>query len=101
MILGYILADQGYDVWIGNVRGNKYSRSHSYLDPDNQIEFWDFSWHHIGIYDLPAMIDYVLEQTGQENLFYVGHSQVGHFYKCSSDRADNICPPVLNFTHRY
>lgn len=72
----YILADQGYDVWIGNARGNKYSRAHTYLDPDTGVDFWDFTWHQIGVYDLPAMIDYVLEQTGQEDMFYIGHSQV-------------------------
>lgn len=76
MLLAYILADQGYDVWIGNARGNKYSRAHTYLDPDSGVDFWDFTWHQIGIYDIPAMIDYVLEQTGQEDMFYIGHSQV-------------------------
>lgn len=34
-----------------------------------------FSWHEMGIYDLPAMIDYILKQTGQKQLFYIGFSQ--------------------------
>lgn len=35
----------------------------------------DFSWHEIGVYDLPATIDFVLEKTGFKKLLYVGHSQ--------------------------
>lgn len=38
-------------------------------------EFWNFSWHEIGFYDLPAMIDYVLNTTQSSRTFYVGHSQ--------------------------
>lgn len=33
------------------------------------------SWHEMGIYDLPAMIDYILYQTGEKQLFYIGFSQ--------------------------
>lgn len=73
--LAYILAEQGYDIWMGNARGNTWSRKHIKYNPDKSSKFWDFSWHEIGYYDLPAMIDYILEKTGQESLFYVGHSQ--------------------------
>ncbi|KOX68701.1 Lipase 1, partial [Melipona quadrifasciata] len=64
-ILGYILVDQGYDVWLGNMRGNKYSQKHLNLTTSNP-EFWMLSWHEIGIYDLPTMIDRIIEQTKQD-----------------------------------
>ncbi|EAT35487.1 AAEL012340-PA [Aedes aegypti] len=72
--LAYLLADQGYDVWMGNARGNRYSRRHTSLTP-NMHAFWQFSWHEIGYYDLPAMVDYTLNQTNQSKLHYIGHSQ--------------------------
>uniref|UniRef100_A0A182RX02 Lipase n=1 Tax=Anopheles funestus TaxID=62324 RepID=A0A182RX02_ANOFN len=72
--LPYLLSDRGHDVWMGNTRGNRYSRNHTHL-PLEEREFWDFSFHEIGLYDLPAMVDYVLEQTGQTQVHYVGHSQ--------------------------
>jgi len=33
------------------------------------------SWHEIGVYDLPAMIDYIVKTTGRKKMFYIGHSQ--------------------------
>ncbi|KAJ9595062.1 hypothetical protein L9F63_013627, partial [Diploptera punctata] len=73
--LAYLLADAGYDVWLGNARGNTYSRNHIHLDP-NSREFWNSDiWHEIGVYDLPATIDYILDKTSSEQLFYIGHSQ--------------------------
>nr|XP_056705246.1 lipase member M-like [Euleptes europaea] len=72
--LGFILADAGYDVWIGNNRGNSWSRRHQYLTIDEQ-EFWNFSFHEMGIFDLSAMIDFILQKTGQRQIYYVGHSQ--------------------------
>ena len=53
----FVAARAGYDVWLGNSRGNTYSRAHIEYDPDkNEKKFWDFSWFEMGTYDLPAVI---------------------------------------------
>nr|CAD7405910.1 unnamed protein product [Timema cristinae] len=89
--LGYKLSNAGYDVWLGNLRGTFYSRDHVNLttrQPEywdyraclflnlttGQPEYWDYSWNEIGIFDLSAMIDYVLSTTGESSLYFVGHS---------------------------
>ena len=70
-----MLANAGYDVWLANSRGNKYSRSHIKYDPDNDLEFWDFTWDDMAAIDLPSFFQYVVNQTAQEKINYVGHSQ--------------------------
>ncbi|KAH0955978.1 hypothetical protein HN011_008776 [Eciton burchellii] len=72
--LAYVLCNSGYDVWLANCRGNTYSKQHKYYTIKDK-EFWNFSWHEIGYYDLPAMIDYILEKTGYSELYYIGYSQ--------------------------
>ena len=71
--LGYLLADQGYDVWLFNSRGNIYSNKHVKWK-DSSSEFWNFGLHESAIFDYLATIDYILEKTNQKSLYFVGYS---------------------------
>lgn len=73
----YLLADDCFDAWFGNVRGNNYGRRHVTLDPDRDRQFWFFSLDEMGICDLPAVIDYILAYTGVAKLNVIGYSQGG------------------------
>lgn len=65
----------GYDVWLGNTRGNTYSRNHTYLDTCSSCpEFWSFGFDDSGLKDYSAEIDYILEKTGQTKIHFVGYS---------------------------
>jgi len=72
--LGFILADHGFDVWLMNVRGNKYSLRHATLSTDDNA-FWDFTWDDHARLDLPNTVDFVLKTTRTATLGYVCHSQ--------------------------
>ena len=72
----FVAARSGYDVWLGNSRGNTYSLGNTELDPwKDGAKYWDFSWHEMGHFDLPATLDYMTTVTGVEKAAYVGHSQ--------------------------
>lgn len=46
--LALLLADNGFDVWIANTRGTKYSRGHVSLTPTDAVKFPSL---HVGILD--------------------------------------------------
>lgn len=73
--LAAALSSAGYDVWVGNYRGTKQSRRHKHLNPDVDNSFWNFSFHEVGAYDLPATIDYILQHNEVKQLSAIGHSQ--------------------------
>jgi len=48
-------------------------RAHEFLsiyDP----EYWSFSFDEMGKYDIPAAVDYILNNTQANDLYYIGHS---------------------------
>ena len=86
------LLEAGYDVWLGNNRGNIYSRKHIYLDPSRDAnQFFDFSFYEMGAIDLPAMIDSVLEVTGFPTLTYIAHSQgTAQMFSALAENKDDL-----------
>ncbi|CCE32671.1 related to triacylglycerol lipase [Claviceps purpurea 20.1] len=68
------LLERGFDVWLGNNRGNKYSKKSTHSSPTS-VRFWDFSMDEFAFYDIPDTISYILEATRQESLSYIGFSQ--------------------------
>ena len=74
--LPFQLVEDGYDVWILNSRGTAISNEHLFLSPsDKNSLYWNFTVHEMAQFDLPESVDYILEETGAEQVVYVGHSQ--------------------------
>lgn len=72
--LAFTLAHNGYDVWMGNYRGNQYSNKHINMTVYDH-KYWDYCVDEIGTKDLPAMLQYVNAVTNANgDLIFVGHS---------------------------
>lgn len=59
--LAFYLANNDFDVWIMNNRGNKYDVDHhknKSLDKKSK-EYWDFSFEEMALEDLPKVIEYI------------------------------------------
>lgn len=88
--LPYLLADLGYEVWLGNNRGNKYSRKHlKYSIAD--WRFWDFSLDEYALYDIPDTLEYIAGRYTNTKITFIGFSQ-----GCSQLFASLSIKPALN-----
>ncbi|XP_033228533.1 gastric triacylglycerol lipase-like isoform X2 [Belonocnema kinseyi] len=102
--LAYLLADKGFDVWLGNNRGTIFSQKHQTYSTMSS-SFWNFSWHESGVIDMPETIDFILNRTGKSELFLVCYSQsctqlvvMGSLkpeYNKKITLALNMAPPVF------
>jgi pimeloyl-ACP methyl ester carboxylesterase len=72
--LALILADAGFDVWLGNNRGNSYSLQCANFSA-NDSRYWAFSFDEFATFDLPLEIELVLNVSGASSLSYIGVSQ--------------------------
>jgi pimeloyl-ACP methyl ester carboxylesterase len=72
--VAFQLAREGFDIYVGNNRGNRFSDTHTTLS-NKKKEYWNFSWEQMGVYDVPAEIDYILKNTGFDQISYIGHSE--------------------------
>ncbi|XP_061400412.1 lipase 3-like, partial [Musca vetustissima] len=71
--LAFLLASAGFDVWLGNSRGNNYSQQHVSLSPYS-LEYWSFALDEVASIDVPTKIRYILKATNRTRLHYYGHS---------------------------
>ena len=80
------LVDRGFDVWMANSRGTKYSNTNADFPKADEDHFsyemmkqnvlkYNFSWAEQGEIDTPAFIDKILEVTAQEKVSYVGYGE--------------------------
>ena len=94
------LAEAGYDVWVGNIRGTEYASDHKMFSSYSP-EYWNFNWDkdHARM-DVPTMVRRVKEMTGMRKIFYIGYSQgAGSMITALTDK--NLHYDVENSLHKF
>ncbi len=87
--LAFWLVDQGYDVWLTNIRAN-YGAGHTEFSRDDP-RFWAWGLKELA-FDLRDVVEFICEATAHAKLAYIGHSQgSGSMYLALSP---GICPEI-------
>ncbi|CAK1590789.1 unnamed protein product [Parnassius mnemosyne] len=92
--LAFLISDACYDLWVGNVRGTYYGRRNVRLNPDTDAQFWNFDTHDMGKLDVPAIIDYILNETGSSKINYVGFSQGARIFFIMCSETSGYCDKI-------
>eukprot|EP00747_Dinoflagellata_sp_TGD_P141580 gnl/TRDRNA2_/TRDRNA2_176145_c3_seq2.p1 gnl/TRDRNA2_/TRDRNA2_176145_c3~~gnl/TRDRNA2_/TRDRNA2_176145_c3_seq2.p1 ORF type:complete len:459 (+),score=33.46 gnl/TRDRNA2_/TRDRNA2_176145_c3_seq2:45-1421(+) len=71
--LAPLLYHHGYDVWMGNQRGNFFSKGHRTLSMSDPA-FWNFTILDAGRVDLPQIVEYILSTTKRSSTAYIAES---------------------------
>jgi len=89
--MAFWLVDQGYDVWVTNIRAN-FGAGHTEYSRDDP-RFWAWGLKELA-FDLRDVIEFVVGATGFAKVAYVGHSQgSGSMYLALSP---GMCPEIGN-----
>jgi len=72
--LAFTLADAGYEVWLADWRGTTPSMNHTYLDPNKDISFWNYTFEDVGVKDLPVFFNLILKEAEKEANYFACHS---------------------------
>ena len=113
----FYFSNLGYEIWLLNTRGDKYSLKHVYL-PTNSKAYWNFTYEQKGLYDNKAAILFIQKYLNIKKINLIGYSEVGSqtlsamildpkFYEenvasfvgwASATRLDHNKSPLFNFS---
>jgi pimeloyl-ACP methyl ester carboxylesterase len=95
--MGTYWVEKGYDVWLTNQRGNRYSLDHK--DPNITAEkFFDYSIDQYAL-DIEAYYKFIEGKTQCEKITYVSYSLGGYIFSLSHSE-EKICKYLNSKTER-
>jgi hypothetical protein len=74
---GWYMIQKGFDVWLGNNRGSKFS-THHINDNISHKDFYNYSFMEMGLHDIPAFYTEILSDYAgnpDQQIIYLGHSE--------------------------